>query len=421
VVADTYYVRELLRSGGMGDVYEVEHIRLGRAFAAKFLNRERLSDPACVERFEGEALALARVRSAYVVSIVDRGHDFDQVPFLIMERLIGADLRTLLKHEAPLSVPRACKLVLDAAAGLSAIHGVGLVHGDIKPSNLFVSRDDFDVERCQVLDLGLWRTLDGAPTVGTSGAGTVRYMAPEQLTGRGSVDQRTDIYALGAVLYECLCGYPPHRDECVERTMYSIIHACPRPFDDLAVAVPKQLEQVVLRALSPAADARFESAAEFIAALAPFARRAQSPAVATRADADESTRDVANQLLPRAGKTRGAGVALAAVVSLCVAGALMGAAWSRGESAGPGPASLPQLARRASRAVPIESSPARPSASNSPAVDAHAGPAKAEPVIRSEMTRGRWQHSQAAAKSRTGRTPLLGDFDRESPYDEPAP
>jgi serine/threonine-protein kinase len=419
LVANTYYVRELLRSGGMGDVYEVEHTRLGRRFAAKFLNRERCSDASCVERFQGEALALARVRSAHVVNIVDCGHDFDRVPFLIMDRLIGADLRSVLKNEGPLSVPRACKLVIDAAAGLSAIHAAGLVHGDNKPSNLFVSRDDFAVERCQVLDLGLWRALDTTGIAATGGAGTVRYMAPEQLTGNGRVDQRTDIYALGAVLYECLCGCPPHSDKCIERTIYAIIHARPRPLDDPTLPVPKRLEEIVLRALSPAAEARFESAAELITALAPFAPGARGAAMAARADPDESTSDVPTASMPTARKGRSTWVSFATVVGLCVIAALMGAAWGRAGSAGRSPASPAPSPRRASTDVPIAGSLPPTLARISP-VAQHERPGKTEPLLGSVRAGAHFRRPPATPHGQPFRTPLLGNFDRKSPYDEPA-
>jgi serine/threonine-protein kinase len=283
----------------MGEVYEVEHTRLERTFAVKFLANRLRSDPDAVARFKAEAHALARVQSPHVVSIVDNGADAEGVPFFVMERLYGTDLRTLLKRNGVLTAPRACGLVISAAAGLRAVHAVGLIHGDVKPGNLFVCSDGLGLETCKLLDLGLARSAQ-APPIGTKrrGAGTVRYMAPEQLADPTSVDQRTDIYALGATLYECLSGRPPHECERVERTMYAIMHSEPAALSGQGLDVPRDLERVVLRALARDPDTRFADVQELIHALEPYAFRNGLRPASAWADSDASTGEIRSSWVP---------------------------------------------------------------------------------------------------------------------------
>src|SRR5262249_19470914 len=160
--------------------------------------------------------------SEHVVSVFDCGELDDGTPYLVMERLIGEDLRSLIQREGKLPIARAAQLALDACRGLAVVHGAGLVHRDIKPANLFVARRPGDREICKVLDFGVAKVLASEATHQGAFIGTVRYMAPEQLIDSVSVGPPTDVYAIGAILYECLAGMPPHAGETAQELMFSI-------------------------------------------------------------------------------------------------------------------------------------------------------------------------------------------------------
>ncbi len=417
IVSGTYRVRERLGAGGMGEVFEVEHLRLRRTFAAKFLRASLRSDPTSVARFEDEARALSTVRSAHVVGIVDYGADSEGVPFFVMERLFGEDLRSMLKREGALAVPRACALSIAAAAGLKAIHAVGLIHADVKPANLFVCSDDLGLGTCKLLDLGLARSAAVGWKAGTTlGAGTVRYMAPEQLAGDRLVDQQIDVYALGAVLYECLAGRPLHDDECVERMIYAIMHSRPKPLAELGVAAPRELEAAVLRALSPEPDARFAGANDLIAALEPFARGIRSPALWTPSGPDDATGELRNSWFPstqpsrrRLGVAFAAGLALGASASLIPAlvahSASKPSAREVSARAEQPPATISQQAPMVIPSV-VPLAPTGRSASPFPSARTSEPATLKTPSLSSARPRPQAPHSG-----------VTGVFDRSSPYD----
>jgi serine/threonine protein kinase len=334
VMAGRFVVRGMLGRGGMGDVYEAEHVELGRRFAVKFLREEHTPNPASVALFEREARAIAKLESDHVVAIVDHGVAGDGTPFFVMERLQGTDVRSLLKQTGPLSVPRAVRLVVDACYGVRAAHGAGLVHRDLKPSNLFVTRSDRGQEVCKVLDFGVAKHVSSESIRQGALIGTASYMAPEQLRDSARVDARTDIYALGAILYECLTGRPPFDGNAVERVFYAILHESPRSVNEHDVFVPARLEQVVLRALARAPEQRFASVDLLIEALAPFAGPPSSPGLSP-AEASDVTMDTH---APAAGgererphaitRRRGAPTfAYGLVLGVGLSGALVAAPW----------------------------------------------------------------------------------------------
>jgi serine/threonine protein kinase len=268
VIGNTYRVLELLGSGGMGEVYEAEHTRLARRFAIKFLRRDLAHDRDTAARFSQEGRAMAVLRSDHVVSIVDCGETADGAPFFVMERLYGEDLRQMLARHGTLTVPRAIGIIIDVCRGLCAVHAADLVHRDLKPANLFITRRDDGVDLCKLLDFGVVRRVSSATTKKGSFIGTVRYMAPEQLSESGVIDTRTDLYALGAILYECLVGHPPFKDDAIERVLYAIMHEAPRA---LPGALPRELDTVVMRALARDPKERFQRAEDLLETLLPFA------------------------------------------------------------------------------------------------------------------------------------------------------
>lgn len=418
-VSTTYHVTKLLGSGGMGEVYEVEHARLGRRFAAKFLRSKLSSDATAVERFQSEARALATVRSAQVVSIVDSGSDSEGVPFFVMEHLVGSDLKTLLKQEGPLTLRRACGLTIAAAAGLRAVHDAGFIHGDVKPANLFVCRGDLGIETCKLLDLGLARSTSETTLAAKTTAGTLRYMAPEQLVDPQAADQRADIYALGVVLYECISGRPPHVGECVERTIFAVMHSRPAPLAGRGIAVPRELENLVFRALAPEPATRFPTAASFIDALAPFALHAHAAATNSSAP-DDSTHEIRSSWLPSPRRRR------ALPLLLIAAGIVVGATGTLSVRLGdtPGRAAVeplltPSTIQAGAAPKSIESHTISSAPQPTPATPNVAGPPATS--TRARASTARQPKQQPPPPSSAAVPTLLGKFDRTSPYDHDEP
>jgi hypothetical protein len=328
LIADTYLVQAQVGRGGMGEVYEARHIRLGTSVAMKFLRGGPRGDVRSRERFEREARRAASVRHENVVRVFDYGNLDDGTPYLVMERLLGEDLRTLLEREGPLPIRRAVSLLRGACHGLSAVHSAGLIHRDLKPANLFVERPRAGVEITKILDFGVAKLLEVETTNPGELVGTVQYMAPEQLDDGTSVSARTDVYALGAILYECLAGVAAHCRKTVQETMFDIVHRDVSWPAELR-SIPKELEATLLKALSRGVDARFETVEAFAQALEPFGpmqQSGQSPALG----ANETTVDTRELGVGQPQRRRTAAAAWGIVA--CAAGLGMGWA-ARGASA----------------------------------------------------------------------------------------
>jgi len=311
-LGSTYRRVRRIGSGGMADVYEVEHVRLGARFAAKVLRPGRDGWDNAVRRFLREARLLARLSSDHIVRVVDVSGDTPENPFYIMELLQGQDLRGLIRTSAQLSVPRAVKIVGDACVGLGVAHAAGLVHRDLKPENLFITHRDSGEEICKLLDFGVSKGA-GAPTT-EAGAliGTVAYMAPEQIESAGTVTARADVYSLGAILYELLTGRPPHVADSVERLFFKILTTTPEPMANLRAGVPGELELAVERALSRDPASRFANGLELADALRSAGAPGESSPTTTLR---EESRQTAGRA-PRPGRRWVAWLALGAAAGI---------------------------------------------------------------------------------------------------------
>ena len=256
-LADRYELDSLIGRGGMAEVWRATDRRLHRPVAVKILNQLSLGDPAALERFRREALVVGRVTHPNIVAAYDFGTEDDR-PYLVMELVTGQTLHDRIA-DGPLPIAEATRVAAQIAAALDAAHRAGVVHRDIKPQNVIVLPDglvkvlDFGIARLQEATGGLTRT---ATVVGTS-----HYMAPEQASGQPA-DGRTDLYALGCVLYAMLTGAPPFPDGNAMTVLYQHLHQQPRPIRELRPEVPAALSDLVTRLLAKRPADRPESAAE---------------------------------------------------------------------------------------------------------------------------------------------------------------
>jgi serine/threonine-protein kinase len=276
-----YRLVRLLGSGGMGEVYEAQHSSIGRRFAIKFLHPLLAGNSEVVARFQREAQAAGGLENENIAAVVDIGVADDGAPYLVMEYLDGEDLAHLLVRGGPLPVPRAAYIIIQACRGLAAAHGRGIVHRDLKPENLFICKRNDGSDLVKVLDFGIAKLHTGRPGTGLTQTGTTMgtpfYMSLEQARGAKEVDHRTDIYALGVILYEILSGTKPHPGESYNEILYHVISKDPAPLDSVRPGLPPGLAAVVHKAMAREADDRYASAADFTAALIPFAGRAVTP------------------------------------------------------------------------------------------------------------------------------------------------
>ncbi len=273
-VVGTYRILSQLGAGGMGAVWLAEHTLLGRRVAIKFLLPEVSQNPAIVDRFFSEARAATRIADPGIVVVYDFGWHRDGAAYIVMEHLAGESVQARLRH-GKFAVVDAVRVVQQAAMAMAVAHGTGIVHRDLKPDNLFLVPDPAVTggERIKILDFGIAKLLGdehGNPSRTRSGVimGTPTYMSPEQCRGAGDVDHRTDIYALGCVLFHLLCGRLPF----VATTPGDMIAAHLRetpPLPSMFVPqIPITIDTIVMRCLAKRADDRYASMTELARDLA---------------------------------------------------------------------------------------------------------------------------------------------------------
>jgi serine/threonine-protein kinase len=271
---NNYRVTQLLGEGGMGAVYLAEHPFMGRKAAIKVLRREFAEDPGLVERFMNEARAANAIRHPNIIDIIDVGRMPSGIPYLMMEFLEGESLADRIRR-GKVELTEAMDVILQTTGALAAAHGKGIVHRDLKPDNLFLLPDDSAPGgiRVKVLDFGIAKLradLSGgmAKTQAGSLMGTPPYMSPEQCRGiTEEIDHRTDVYAMGIILYELLCGAPPFVSAGWGDVVLAHLTKPPPPPRSKNADIPEALEVVIMKALAKTADERFGSAAEMRAAL----------------------------------------------------------------------------------------------------------------------------------------------------------
>jgi len=271
VLAGRYRLKRLIAKGGMAEVWEAVDDILGRPVAVKMLHLHLAADESFRERFRREAIAAARLAHPNVVATYDTGTD-DGITFIVMELVDGKTLRQILNETGPLPPGRAVHIAAQVADALQYAHKAGVVHRDVKPANIIVCPDG----RLKVADFGIAKAVEDsepdkpAPAEALTGTGsivgTAQYLSPEQVDGR-SVDGRTDVYAVGVVLYEMLCGRPPFSGETDMAVALKHVTTQPLAPRQVRGGIPRALEDVVLRAMAKAPEARYQSAAELQTAL----------------------------------------------------------------------------------------------------------------------------------------------------------
>jgi serine/threonine-protein kinase len=295
--AGSYVLKKELASGGGGTVYEAQHRLLGRRAAVKVLRRELAGSPQMVARFLREALAVNMIKHPNIVDIYEFGELPDGRPFYVMELLEGTDLRSVLHDQGRLGPPEVLEYLEPVCSALEAAHARGIVHRDLKASNIFIAAspntdgNGAPAKRVvKLLDFGIAKLLHpdaaeaGLTMVGTR-LGTSYTMAPEQIRG-DAIDERADIYALGVVLYHLLTGQYPFRAETMADIERQHLEA-PPPRPSHVAPLSPALDAVVLRSMEKVADRRFPTARAFWEALreAVGSTKADVPEVSAQAAA----------------------------------------------------------------------------------------------------------------------------------------
>ena len=291
VVADKYRVERLLGSGGMGSVYEATHVQLGKRVALKFLHMSAAKDETALSRFQREARVISAVQSAHVVQVFDWGQERDGPhgagqPFLVMELLNGTDLSARIKQLGRLAVPDAIRFTIEALRGLRKVHNAGIVHRDLKPENLFLITADNDALQVKIVDFGLSKLVDedgsaiqadSRLTLQGAVIGTPLYMSPEQVEAVEEIDGRTDLWAMGTILYEMLAGSPPFMDRSYARLVMAICQQDPPDLRRINDAVPRGLCHVIAHAMRRDRSHRYPTAEAFIDGLERVQLEANKP------------------------------------------------------------------------------------------------------------------------------------------------
>jgi serine/threonine-protein kinase len=371
--------------GGMGVIYRATDVHLGRPVAVKLIAADRAADEAFRTRFERESRLTASIDHPNVIPVYAAGEE-EGVLYLVMRYVAGTDLRSLLKQEGRLAPERAARIVAQVAAGLDAAHAAGLVHRDVKPANVLIA----DGGHVYLSDFGIVRHVDAETRLTDSGewVGSVDFMAPEHLQGRPT-DARTDVYALGCVLYTALTGAPPFRRDVAAATITAHLHERPpRPAE--TPGVPEPFDRVVGRALAKDPAERYPSAGDLARAAqaaargehvtesersvargpaAPTAAAVAAPTAAPNVAASTALTSTApthlEPLAPdykvaRSRRGRGVLVAAAGALALAVAGGVVGLVVSAGDDTATGALSDAEVrgaVQRFARAYGAESVP----------------------------------------------------------------
>jgi tRNA A-37 threonylcarbamoyl transferase component Bud32 len=279
VLAGKYRVDRVLGQGGMGVVVAAHHLQLDERVAIKFLLPEMLANPEATMRFSREARAAVKIKSEHVARVTDVGVLDNGAPYMVMEYLEGSDLAAVVARGA-LPVEQAVDFLLQACEAIAEAHALGIVHRDLKPANLFLARLPGGIESVKVLDFGISKAASLSGSGGQDSAtrtkalmGSPLYMSPEQMQSSRDVDARSDLWALGIILYELLGGSSPFIADTMPELILKIMSTDPAPLRSRRSDVAEGLEAAIMKCLVRDRRARYQTVGELAAALAPYGSR----------------------------------------------------------------------------------------------------------------------------------------------------
>jgi hypothetical protein len=271
VLDGKYRIVRLIGEGGMGAVFEGENVRINRRVAIKVLHGAALSNAETVQRFEREAQAAGRIGSDHILEILDLGVLADGERYMVMEFLAGQTLTQRIVQHGRLTPRQVTPLMRQVLVGLGAAHAAGIIHRDLKPDNLFILKERSGIrDYVKIIDFGIskFNALGGDMSMTRTGAvmGTPYYMSPEQAKGSGKVDARSDLYAIGVILYEAVAGQVPFLADTFNELMFKIVLSDPKPLLEVVPDLDPRFAAIVSKAMARDADQRYQSAAEMVEA-----------------------------------------------------------------------------------------------------------------------------------------------------------
>jgi serine/threonine-protein kinase len=292
VLAGKYRVEKVLGIGGMGVVVAAKHIELGQILALKFLLPGAAQNEELVERFLREARASVRLKGEHIAKVHDVGKLDDGCPYIVMEYLEGRDIGAEIKTATEdFAVETVATYVLHACQGLAEAHSLGIVHRDLKPGNLFLTTSLGGRPMVKILDFGISKTIDPMKvgdelslTKTEMLLGSPLYMSPEQMRSSKHIDARTDIWGLGAIAYEMLCGKVPFEASSLMELCFKVAQEDAEDVAKLRPDLPPELCKAVMRCLEKDVDKRWSNVAELAAAIEPFASAREKGAAERVAD-----------------------------------------------------------------------------------------------------------------------------------------
>ena len=270
IIADRYRVVAPIGRGAMGTVYRAEHVQISKVMAIKLLHRELQQNPENVARFHREAESASRLNHPNTVHVFDFGRTKSGSLYLVMDYVDGDDLAKVLDKDGPMPFGRVAYLCAQVAGSVEDAHAAGIVHRDLKPENVVIA-ESRDGEMAKVLDFGLAKLFEGTVEAQVTSSGTIvgtpYYMSPEQIQGQ-ELDGRSDVYAIGAIMYECVVGKPPFEAPNPVGVLSKHLSEEPlRPSARSPLSVPAEADEIILRCLEKDPDHRYQTAEELKQAL----------------------------------------------------------------------------------------------------------------------------------------------------------
>jgi serine/threonine-protein kinase len=274
IVSGKYRIERQIGRGGMGIVLAATHLQLGHLVAIKVMRRDLVVDDKVLDRLLMEARAAAKIRSEHVARVLDVGTLENGSPFIVMEYLDGENLADLLDRQGALEIQQAVTFMLQCCLALAEVHAAEMVHRDLKPGNLFIARLPDGAPSVKIVDFGISKYIGGSARDGATTSaqvlGSPFYMSPEQMRAE-AVDERSDIWGLGAILFEMLTGRPPFIGDTLPEVYSAVLNQAPPPVDTWRPGVPAGLDDIVHRCLEKNPAQRFCDVADLAEALSPYA------------------------------------------------------------------------------------------------------------------------------------------------------